>query len=252
MKKIAFVFTFFLMLAAGSVSAQKTFRFGFQASPSWTWIGTDDKKLEGVTSNWGLKLGAVGEFYFAPNYAFMAGLGFGFNQGGRIQNGYERGAFWPDSDLAIPLREVPIDAKLHYRINYVEVPFGLKMRGGSGEDNPIKFYAEIPTLVLGFMTKGTGDITGDDDLPGEMADEANDIIITEEVKKLSLSWGVGGGIEYELASSATIVAGLAYQQQFTDATDDDGMVRKDALSPFIEEKSKATIKGLTLRIGIFF
>jgi len=251
MKKIAFVFTFFLLLGAGAVSAQKTFRFGLQVSPSWSWMRTDDKKLEGTGSNWGVKLGVVGEYYFAPNYAFMAGLGFGFNQGGNLQNGYSKGEFWPKSDLSVPLRELPMDAKLHYRINYVEVPFGLKLRGGSGEDNPLKYYIEVPTITLGFLSKATGDIRGDNNLTPGNEDEANDIAIRKEVNGLSLSWGLGGGIEYEFATNATLVVGLAYQQQFTDATTDNGRVSRDGVE-FVDEDAKATIRGLTLRVGIFF
>jgi hypothetical protein len=252
MKKIVLAFTFLMFYAAGSLSAQKTFRFGFQASPTWSWMRTDDKKLEGVSSNWGLRLGAVGEYYFATNYAFIAGLGFGFNQGGNIQNGYDHGKFWTKSQLADQLKEIPAEAKLHYRINYVEIPFGLKMRGGSGEDNPLKFYAEIPTFTLGFVSKATGDIVGDNNLPQANADDANDINIREEVKGLSLAWGLGGGIEYELAANATLVAGLAYQQQFTDATKDSGQVYPAAISDPLTDASKATIRMVTLRVGIFF
>lgn len=251
MKKIAFVFTFFLLLGAGAVSAQKTFRFGLQVSPSWTWMRTDDKKIEGTSSNWGVKLGVIGEYYFASNYAFMVGLGFGFNEGGSLQNGYYEGDFWTETDIPLQLRVLPMNAKLHYRLNYVEVPFGLKLRGGSGEDNPLKYYIEVPTITLGFLSKATGDIRGSNITPGN-EDDANDIPIRDEAKALSLSWGLGGGIEYEFAANATVVAGLAYQQQFTDATADNGMVRRDANSNFVEESAKATIRGLTFRVGIFF
>lgn len=252
MKKIVLAFIFLLFYAAGSLSAQKTFRFGFQTSPTWSWMRTDDKKLEGVTSNWGLRVGAVGEYYFASNYALMAGFGFGFNQGGTIQNGYSTGKFWPKAQLIDELKEVSAETKLHYRINYVEIPFGLKMRGGSGEDNPLKFYAEIPTFTLGFISKATGDIIGDNDLPAAKADEANDINIRDDIRKISLAWGVGGGIEYEIAANATLVAGLAYQQQFTDATKDSGQVYPTIGADPISDASKATIRLLSLRIGIFF
>ena len=61
------------------------------------------------------------------------GLGFGFNQGGTLQNGYSQASLWKDSDLTDEkYRVVGPDAKLHYRLRYIEVPFGLKMRGGSG------------------------------------------------------------------------------------------------------------------------
>jgi opacity protein-like surface antigen len=252
MKKIVLALTFLVFLASGAAHAQKSFRFGVQTSPTWTWMRTNAKKIEGIGSNWGFRLGAVGEYYFAPNYAIFGGLGFGFNQGGNLQNGYTSGAFWPNSDLVGPLKQLPQEAKLHYRLNYVEIPFGLKMRGGSREDNPLRFYAEIPALTIGFVSKALGDIRGDNDLPSNQADDALDINIREEVRGLALSWGVGGGIEYELSGSATLVAGLAYQQGFTDVTDNKGLVSNDATIPSIKEDSKATIRALVLRVGIFF
>jgi hypothetical protein len=253
MKKIVLAVTFLLFLTSQAVQAQKTFRFGLQTSPTWTWMRTDDKKIEGVGSNWGFRLGAVGEYYFATNYAFFGGLGFGFNQGGTLQNGYPKGNFWPNSDLVTPLKQLPQDAKLHYRLNYVEIPFGLKMRGGSTEDNPLRFYAELPSFTIGFVSKALGDIRGDNDLPDAQSDDALDINIRDEVRGLALSWGLGGGIEYELTSNATLVAGLGYQQGFTDVTDNKGLVsRESAAEPSVKEGSKATIRGIILRVGIFF
>lgn len=246
MKKIALLLLFSAFLL-GKAEAQKGLRFGFQASPSWSWLNTNDRKLEGVSSNWGIKLGALGEYYFADNYAITTGLGFGFNQGGSLQNGYSRWKPWDpeQTDLSdIPSDTFGIDSKLHYRINYVEIPIGLKMRGGSNEDARFKFYAELPIFTLGFVTKGIGDIRGTN------TQNLEDIDIREEVKGISLSWGLGGGIEYEFASNATLVAGLAFQKQFTDVTRN-GFVEKTSGS-WQKEDSKATFGNLALKLGVFF
>ena len=124
MKKIA-VFLFFAAFLIGKTDAQNRLRFGVQASPSWSWLSTNDNKLEGVSSNWGVKLGVLGEYYFAENYAIASGLGFGFNQGGSIQNGYARYKPWDESNLLdeIPSDVFAPDTKLHYR------------HGGKGEGN---------------------------------------------------------------------------------------------------------------------
>jgi hypothetical protein len=250
MKKIVFACTFFLFLVAGKVEAQKSFRFGFQTSPTFSWMRTDDKKIEGVSANLGLRLGAVGEYYFAENYAITVGLGFGFNQGGTIQNGYLSGKFWPNSELITPLQTLPNQAKLHYRINYVEIPIGLKMRSGSDGDK-FRYYAEIPTINLSFLSKASGDIKGDNDLPGANQDDANDINIKKEVKKISLAWGLGGGVEYNLTGGTSLIVGLAYQQVFTDVTDNRGQVYTTE-TDIKKEDSKGTIRMLALRLGIAF
>ncbi len=245
MKKLLLALGLFVFCQVLALAQDQSFRFGAQVSPTWSWMNTTDKKLDGLGSNWGLKLGMLGEFYFAPNYAIITGLGFGFNQGGTLQNGYSQASLWKDSDLSDEkYRVVGQDAKLHYRLRYIEVPFGLKMRGGSGEDNPLKFYAEIPVFTLGFLTKALGDIRGTDN-------NTEDEDIRDDVKGLSLSWGLGAGIEYEFASSTLVTAGLSFQQQFTDVTGT-GRVQKSAGADLVDDKSKGTIGLLALRMAVFF
>jgi len=247
MKKIAFLLCCSAFLLS-KAEAQRGIRFGFQASPSWSWMNTNDRKIEGISSNWGVKLGALAEYYFADNYALTTGLGFGFNQGGSLQNGYARIKPWDQSDLSdIPSDVFGTKTKLHYRINYVEIPMGLKMRGGSGEDARVKFYAEAPIFTLGFVTKGTGDIRGATD----PAQDLEDIDIRNEVRGLSLSWGLGGGIEYEFAANATLVTGIVFQRQFTDLTRSE-LVSNDPTGDLVKKDSKAVFGNLALRIAVFF
>jgi len=245
MKKIA-LFLFFLSFLLAEAEAQKKVRFGVQASPSWSWLRTNERKLEGVSSNWGVKLGVLGEFYFADNYAITTGLGFGFNQGGSLQNGYARYKPWDESDLSeIPSDTFGIDTKIHYRVNYVEIPISLKMRGGSSEDARIKFYAEAPIFTLGFVSKATGDIRGTN------TQNLEDIAIRDEVSGLSLSWGFGAGIEYEIATNATLVTGLVFQKQFTDLTRTE-LVSNEPMGELTKKDSKATFGNIALRIAVFF
>ncbi len=248
MKKIAFAIAI-CCLALQQASAQ--FRFGVQASPTWSWIKTDDKLLENAGANWGAKLAVTGEKYFQPNYAFFSGIGFAFNHGGFLQSSYNRYRPWTDSDLVgVTLGEadsisLPANAKVHYRLRYVEIPFGFKMRGGSNEDSPFKFFAEAPVITVGFATKAIGDILGAGRLDTE------DENIRDDVKGLSLSWGFGGGVEYELATHTTLVGGLFFQNQFTDISQT-ARARREANGNWIDEKSKASFRSLTLRVGVYF
>lgn len=246
MKRIASTFCF-SMFTLFSISAQESteMRFGVQVSPTWSWAKTTDKKLEGTGSNWGLKFGVQGEFYFKPTYAFIAGLGFGFNQGGTIQSGYEMADLWKNSSLSEDkYHSIPKEGKFYYSITYVEIPFGLKLRGGVSEDRPISYYAEIPVFTLGFKSKAQGDIRGTNNLNTEKEDIRNDVNGT------SLSWGLGGGIEYK-ASGATLVGGIHFQQQFTNFKGD-GRVQKEPGGQFTDESSKGTIGLIAFRLGAIF
>lgn len=249
MKKPLFLLAILCMMSA-VLKAQSNydgtgFRFGIQASPSFSWMRTDDKKIEGAGTNWGVKIGALGEYYFTPNYAFFGGLGFGFNQGGTLQSNYERGVFWPDSDLSGPQFDtLSKNAKLHYRINFVEIPFGFKMRTGT-IDQRLRYYAEIPVFTLGFRTKAIGDIRGTNNQNTEDED------IGEDVGALALSWGFGGGVELSLGESGTVLmGGIAFQSQFTDITGDNGSIFTN--NTWNKENSKGTINTISVRLGIFF
>jgi hypothetical protein len=245
MKKIALISLFKLVILS-SMSAQYagTVRFGVQSSPTWSWINSGDKRLESTGINWGARVGAMGEYYFADNYAIVSGIGFGFNQGGTFQNGYSRGVFWPSSSLSQPgLDTLPLNAKLQYRITNVEIPLGLKMKAGKGD--PISYYAEIPVLTFGFVNKATGDVRGTNNQ--NTADED----IREDVNGLVLSWGLGGGIEYSLGERTSLTVGLSYQQQFTDLTNDAASVEKSA-GNWSANQSKGVLGILALRAGLFF
>ena len=108
----------------------------------------------------------------------------------------------------------------------------------------------MPVFTLGFLTKALGDIGG------TAFQNVNDEEIREDVNGLSLAWGLGGGIEYQVADHATIVGGLYYQHQFTDLTNDDGSVYlvdpRTGSADWKEEKSKGRMGIITMRLAVFF
>ena len=127
MKKIALLLGLFYCLTF-SLSAQESFRFGVQVSPSFSWLASNDNQINGNGTNLGLRLGFNGEYYFTERYAFIAGLGFAFNQGGTLQHN-EGGNFWTKSELSNPdFNALPNGVNLKYNLQYVEIPFGLRMR----------------------------------------------------------------------------------------------------------------------------
>jgi opacity protein-like surface antigen len=251
MKKIVFILASCLFLAA-QLSAQDAdgskFRFGVQASPTWSWLKSDVTYLENAGSNWGLKLSFMVEKYFQPNFALTSGIGFGFNHGGTLQSGYSKYRPWLGSDLSIDLNEtdslsLPEKSKLHYRIRYVEVPLGAKILFGSGEDSNLQFYAE-PVITLGFVAQAFGDIRG----AGAKFD-TNDQNIRSDVRGLALSWGFGAGVEYAVSSRTSLIGGFFFQNQFTDITQKSRARIKDN-SEWIDEKAKVSFRSVTLRLGV--
>ena len=110
---------------------QEDLRFGFQMSPSFSWMSTDVNHINTSGTNLGLKLGLIGEYYFRENYAITSGIGFHFNAGGTLL--YENeGFYWRNSDIPTSVLSdslsFPAGTKFKSSIQYLEIPLGLKMR----------------------------------------------------------------------------------------------------------------------------
>lgn len=247
MKKIVFILTFFCFSTSLIIGQSddyeyefdKELRLGFQLSPSVSWMASDDVSVNGNGNNVGLKLGIMGEYYFRENYALISGLNFAFNQGGTLK--HEMGGnLWSKSQLSdLALMELPDGVNLQYHIQYLEIPFGIKMR--TREFGYLSYFAEIPTFTLGFKLQARGDVKGTAMLNTEREN------ITEDVNFFNLTWGFGGGVQYSLSEGTALVAGLVYRQGFADVTDDKGMRTNGS-----RENSKGIINSITIRIGFLF
>ncbi len=240
MKKYLILFGLSLAFSASLLS--QDFRFGFQVSPTWSWMNTDETYINPNGSVLGLKLGAAGEYYFRENYAITGGIGFSFNTGGKLlfDNG---GMLWTRTDLDPTLQSLPANTTLKYNLQYVEIPMGLKMR--TREFGYIRYFAEIPIITLGFESQARGTIQA------VGIDETDKLNIKKEVNGLALSWGFGGGIEYSVSQSTALIGGVYFQKMFTDVTDDNGLVF-NASGKEVSNDSKATINAITIRIGVVF
>ncbi len=245
MKKIVFLFSI-LLLTGMDLSAQSEYRFGFQLSPNFTWIGNNERNINGNGSNLGLKVGVIGEKFLSAqdNYLLTFGIGFAFNQGGTLKHDIG-GDFWVNSlDETDPLRigGFPDGVNLKYGIQYIEIPIGLKMR--TQEFGYLRYYVE-PAFTLGIKSQARGSVDGVNNFSAE------DIDIKEDVAFLNLSLGIGAGVEYSIGENLSLIGGLAFQSGFTDISSNDGSQKEAGQEPTAED-SKAKINSLTIRIGVMF
>jgi hypothetical protein len=186
----------------------------------------------------------IGEYYFRENYSFTTGIGFHFNAGGKLfyEENIDTVSIWTDANLpGDNVYEGGTDFK--YSIQYVEIPFGLKLR--TREFGYLKYYVE-PRLTMGFRTQSKGNILND-----AAVDSEEDFDIKSAVNLLNLSWGIGGGVEYTVSSSTAIIGGIAFQSGFTDVTKDKNtlLVSNGRES---KEDSKGKFNSIILRLGIMF
>lgn len=236
MKKIVTLLLLFFALIQFSFAQNNTFRFGAQTSPSINWVRSDDKNNDSDGTNLGFRLGMLAEYYLdsQQRYAFTTGLGLAFNQGGALKykNLGGAGTLFPDSELSVSSLDTLADGtSVRYHIRAVELPVGLKMRTDAvAMGGYMRLYVELPIFTLGINVRSRGDI-------GNFEDEN----IKKDVNILNLSWGLGGGVEYAVSESTSIIGGIYYQSGMADFSQDN-----------TADDSKTTLGGITFRLGVLF
>ncbi len=242
MKKTIQFFSLLFLLSAFNLKAQTDFKFGFQASPSFSWMSSSDNKINSNGTNLGMKFGLVAEYYFAPNYGVVTGAGFAFNQGGTLLHDVG-GDLWKESDLSnTDFHDLPAGVKLKYNLQYIEIPMGFKMR--TGEFGYLRYFAELPILTLGILTQARGNIEG----TGRMAEKED---IKKDVTPINLAIGFGGGVEYTINENTSLVGGIYYHNGFIDMTSNKAEKIDADLNKKVDD-SKGVVKNITLKIGVIF
>lgn len=246
---------FTLLLCTGGLAQlqaqdQGDIKFGVQASPTFSWMSTNNNLIDGDGSNLGLKLGILGEYYFTDQYSLHSGLGFHFNAGGtlRYDEEFTRVDIWQESiDDVLPggaARDTSSGQGYKYSLQYLEIPIGLTLR--TREFGFIKYYVR-PALHLGILTQSRGELRGNRDISDD--ERFN---IGPEVNALNLSWSIGAGAEYAISESTSLVGGLSFQSGFADVTtDNDTSINRPGRRAG-EDDSKGRVNALVITLGVMF
>lgn len=249
MKKLNLLFIPFalLLFCINNVAAQtfniEQFKFGLEVSPTISWMGTNDRKIDGNGSNLGLKLSTHAEFNLSERYALTSGIGFFFNAGGTLLSQYPgtyfNGSINAGEPFAAPTTNG--DIRVKYSIQYVEIPIAFKLK--SNEFGYFTYYVEAPIFTLAINTGSKGTLSGGG------IEKNEKISIYKEVNPIAISWGLGGGVEYAVSSSTKLFGGLTYQRVFSDITRDGDynyQGRQEKSDPY------AFLNSISLKFGVLF
>ena len=240
------------IIGTNSMGQDRSLRIGFQTSPMFSWISSNDNLIVRNGGNLGLKLGTTADVYFKENYSFTLGINLAFHEGGEFR--YELGGnYLPDSELSDPLlqtgdKPLPDGTTIRYNLQYLEIPMGLKLR--SKEIGYIRYFVEAPIITLSFLTRGRGDIESEDfKYSGEN--------IYEDLNAFNVFWGLGAGLEYSISENNALVGGIYFQNSLLDFTKNNGhraVPNPEVFPEYLlqEDDSRATITNIILRIGIIF
>ncbi|KQM75177.1 hypothetical protein ASE74_02470 [Pedobacter sp. Leaf216] len=196
------------------------FRLGLTATPTFGWIKPEQGKTDGLAL--GFSYGLIGDFNFAPNYSFSTALTItsinGKSTEANVLPYYTGGT-----------STAPKAYDLKYKLQYVDLPLTVKLKtvkadgkrwyGQFGLSNSINISAK-QDAVTGGTTVG---------------DNQN---VSDNIKLYRAGLIIGGGGEFDISGNTSIVAGLTFNNGFTNIVSDKGRNVKNHY--------------LALNFGVFF
>ena len=231
-------------------------RFGAYFAPTIAWMhpttGKSDNGLYSVSSegsklgySWGLLM----DYYFAENY----GISTGFNlntSGGIISTKY----VGPAATSSIYVTSNVYATKFNYNLQYLEVPFNLKLRSDELGNAGIRVFGQIGVTVgFNLARKTTYTVSYSDSTGSALMEKSGN---NEKLKgalavpPVMFSLNVGGGLEYPITEKMSIYGGLFFNNGFAPDATNPGNYDMGYLGSFKDGNTR--LNNLALRLGIFF
>lgn len=214
MKKLLILVVFVSL--SGAASAQY-FELGLRAHPVYSWIKPSSDNLGSDGGRIGFSYGLVGDFYLSDRYTFSTGLEI-TSLGGKTRQ--------PDEEGNTVLTD--------YRLQYVEVPLTLRLQ--TDKQGPWVYYG-LFGLEAGVNSKARADRTILDLSDPNLKTDLSKLDVNDEITAFRLGLAIGGGAIYDLSGSTRLLAGLTFNNGFTDV---------------FEGNLKGTASYISLDIGVFF
>lgn len=178
------------------------FRLGLTATPTFGWIKPEQGKTDGIAL--GFSYGLIGDFNFAPNYSFSTALTITSINGKSTEANVL--PYYIASSSAAPKAY-----DLKYKLQYVDLPLTIKLKtvkadgkrwyGQFGLSNSINISAKQDAV-----TGGT--VVGDN------------LNVSDNIKLYRAGLIIGGGGEFDISGNTSIVAGLTFNNGFTNIVTD--------------------------------
>lgn len=234
MKKLllmAFAFFCITQLLAQDSKEEKSFRFGLTISPNVGWMKPDAIGYAKKGAKLGYSYGLMAEFSITDNYLFATGISLPTISGSFTKNVLNY-APTPSGD------SVRNNAQFDYKLQYVCIPLTLKMK--TKDINKMRFYGQFG-VEPGFninqkVNAAAGPNEGITVNPNNSSSEFKDF--NDNIGFIRASLVVGGGMEYSLGGSTSLVGGLSFNNGFIDISK--------------EKTLKLTNSFVSLNLGILF
>jgi hypothetical protein len=200
MKKIAIAITFLFfsttLFAQSNALVDYGFRLGLTAHPTFGFIKAENGKGNGVSL--GFSYGLIGDFNFAENYSFSTGLTITTING---KSSEINPAPYHTNQSSIA---TAYDIK--YMMQYLEVPLTVKLK--TIEVNGVRWFGQFG-LSTDFRigAKQSAELNG--------TELANQINANDNTRFFRAGMIIGGGGEFSMSGKTSLLAGLTYNNGFT-------------------------------------
>lgn len=237
MKKINTLILFCLLTIMSYAQATKTttnkYRLGFKVSPNISWLASDNSNMTVGDKSLHFGYGLNFDIFFAENYAI--GTGFNINNTGGKYSYFAQ--FTGDdvnaSGVAIAnMNQVGLISR-DLRLQYLQIPLTFKMKTneigyltywgqfGLGLNMNLKALSNDDIDFLSYQDKSTLDWVTSNRLSSSESSQD----IKNEINIFSSNLIFAAGIEYNLSGNTSLLAGLTFQNGFTDAFKGTGVVK---------------------------
>lgn len=258
MKKIA-LFTIATLSTLLTVAQDfQEWKIAPRVSPGIAWMKPDSKFMTNEGNVFRFGFGLMIDKHFTENYAI--GTGLEVSRFGGILSFKETGR--------VAGQDLIWQTKREYDLRYVEIPLTLKLR--TNEIGYITYWGQFG-ISAGLNIRAKSDDEIDYELVKvstesstnwiksdlvNLTSEDNDI--KDDIQIFRVGLVIGGGIEYGLSGNTSLIAGITYNNGFTNAlkgdhvqTDDGNEVVYESLKPKTS-KLKAMTNIVSLNVGIKF
>ncbi|HZK06905.1 MAG TPA: porin family protein [Bacteroidales bacterium] len=211
-----------LLITHTAFSQVKPFRFGLKVAPAISWVSPDSEGYKNKGAQAGFSWGFISDITITENYFFATGFNVNYLKG-KIS--------YPFQDLTVSSPDIGTMVS-DMKLRYIDVPLTLKMK--TNRFDKMQYYGQIGfSLAFNIKTK-----TEETFKLGNVTIEKNERDRTDDMQLLKASLVIGGGIEYYIDNSTSILVGVTYYNGISNIMKGyntvDGSVKQKAAPHFIE------------------
>jgi hypothetical protein len=199
--------------------AQNSFRFGLKGASNFGWLSGTDKTIENDGTSVGFAYGLMGEYAINSTYGLHAELLLS-----QINSKFN---LTSEQSFVNDISNTKISSlNYKYTIQYLEIPISMKLN--TKEIGNLVYYGNFG-FSPGFALNARASITSGD-IPQSIKDldptdyrinddEGDDFTLDNFDDKVFLfrfPLIIGGGVEYRMAGSTSLQAGVRFANTFTD------------------------------------